>query len=80
MAYIKKPAEERIAEIDKKIDACKKRIESNQKKINELNTKKNNILNPQPRKRKITASVIISKAKEAGMTEEEIAAKLGIEL
>lgn len=80
MAYTRKSTDERIAVIDKKIEACKHRIESDQNKIAELNAKKDRILNPQPRKRKMTATTIINKAKEAGLTDAEIAAKLGIEL
>ena len=80
MAYTRKSAEERIAVIDKKIDSLNQRITADQIKIAELTKKKDDILNPQPRKRKVTATAIINKAKEAGMTDAEIAAKLGIEL
>lgn len=80
MAYARKPAEERVAIIDKKIDSLKQRIAADQIKITDLEKKKENILNPQPRKRKVTATAIINKAKEAGLTDAEIAAKLGIEL
>lgn len=80
MAYARKPAEERVATIDKKIDSLKQRIAADQIKITDLEKKKENILNPQPRKRKVTATAIINKAKEAGLTDAEIAAKLGIEL
>lgn len=66
--------EERIAEIDKKIDAHKKSIVT-------LEAKKEAILNPKPRTRKAkSVSAIIAKAKEAGLTPEEIAAKLGVEI
>lgn len=80
MAYTRKSVEERVAIIDNKIDTCKRKIESEQHKIDELLLKKTRILNPQPRKRKTSATAIINKAKEAGMTEAEIAERLGIEL
>ena len=56
---VRRPAEERIAEIDKKIAGHKDAIQK-------LEAKKNAILN--------------SKAKVAGMSNEEIAQKLGISL
>ena len=80
MAYTKKSVEERIAVIDKKIESCKQRIESDRKKIDELTAKKDRILNPQSHKEVDAAVAIINKAKAAGLTESEIAEKLGIEL
>ena len=66
--------EERIAEIDKKIESHKKSIET-------LEAKKEAILNPKPRTRKIkSVNSVIAKAKEAGLTPEEIAKKLGLEI
>lgn len=71
---VRRPADERIAEIDKKIDAHKAAIEK-------LESKKKTILNPKPRASKAAGlKILISKAKEAGMTNEEIAEKLGISL
>ena len=68
------PAEERIAEIDKKIAGHKEAIKK-------LEAKKHTILNPKPRASKAAGlKALISKAKEAGMTNEEIAEKLGISL
>lgn len=70
----RRPAEERIAEIDKKIAGHKEAIKK-------LETKKHTILNPKPRASKAAGlKALISKAKEAGMTNEEIAEKLGISL
>ena len=70
----RRPAEERIAEIDKKIAGHKEAIKK-------LEAKKHTILNPKPRASKAAGlTALISKAKEAGMTNEEIAEKLGISL
>lgn len=70
----RRPAEERIAEIDKKIAGHKEAIKK-------LEAKKHTILNPKPRASKVAGlKALISKAKEAGMTNEEIAEKLGISL
>ena len=66
----RRPAEERIAEIAGHKEAIKK-----------LEAKKHTILNPKPRASKAAGlKALISKAKEAGMTNEEIAEKLGISL
>ena len=62
-----KTKEERIAAIDEKIK--KKRAE-----IKLLEEKKKQILNP------VSMRSVLSKAKEAGMTPEEVADKLGIKL
>lgn len=71
---VRRPAEERIAEIDKKIAGHKDAIQK-------LEAKKNTILNPKPRASKAAGlKALISKAKEAGMSNEEIAQKLGISL
>lgn len=71
---VRRPADERIAEIDKKIAGHKAAIEK-------LEAKKKTILNPKPRASKAAGlKALISKAKEAGMTNEEIAEKLGISL
>ena len=70
----RRPAEERIAEIDKKIAGHKEAIKK-------LEAKKHTILNPKPRASKAAGlKALISKDKEAGMTNEEIAEKLGISL
>jgi len=70
---IRKSAEERIAILDKKISAHKANIEM-------LEAKKTAILNPAPRKKKATIKNILAIAKENGLSEEDIAKKLGIEL
>ena len=73
MARIVRPVEERIAEIDKKINSYKALIAS-------LEEREHRILNPKPRKKIASVSGVIAKAKEAGMKPEEIAKKLGIEI
>lgn len=71
---VRRPVEERIAEIDKKIAGHKDAIQK-------LEAKKNTILNSKPCASKAAGlKALISKAKEAGMTNEEIAEKLGISL
>ena len=64
--------EERIAELDKKIEHHKQCIAV-------LEQKKTAILNPKTRTRKSKSiNTIIAKAKANGLTSDEIAAKLGI--
>ena len=62
-----KTAEERIALIDAKI--AKKQDE-----INALEAQKQKLLHP------VTMRTVIAKAKESGLTAEEIAEKLGLEV
>lgn len=67
---VRRPAEERIAEIDAKINAHKESIKK-------LEQKKAAILNPKPRTSKAAKTkMLITKAKEAGLTDEEIDALL----
>jgi len=70
---IRRSKEERIAIIDSKIAAHKANIEM-------LEAKKSAILNPTPRKRKATLKNLMALAKENGLSEEEIAEKLGLQL
>lgn len=63
----RKTVEERIILIDEKIAKKQAEIES-------LETLRNKLLHP------VTMKTVINKAKEAGMTPEEIAEKLGIEV
>ena len=62
-----KTAEERIKSIDEKI--AKKQAE-----IEALEAQKQKILHP------ISMKLVMSKAKEAGLSPEEVAKKLGLEL
>lgn len=62
-----KTIEERIALIDAKIEKKKSEIES-------LEAQKNKLLHP------VNMKTIMAKAKEAGLTPEEIAEKLGLEV
>lgn len=67
---VRRPAEERIAEIDAKINAHKESIQK-------LEQKKAAILNPKPRTSKAAKTkMLITKAREAGLTDEEIDALL----
>lgn len=67
---VRRPAEERVAEIDVKINAHKEAIKK-------LEQKKDSILNPKPRVSKATKTkVLIAKAREAGLTDDEIDALL----
>lgn len=62
-----KTKEERIELIDQKIAKEKAEIES-------LEAQKKKILNP------ISMSAVLTKAKEAGLSPEEVAEKLGLDL
>lgn len=67
---IRRPVEERVAEIDAKINAHKESIQK-------LEQKKTAILNPKPRVSKAAKTkLLITKAREAGLTDEEIDALL----
>lgn len=71
---VRRSVEERVAEIDKKIAA-------HEESIKKLEERKQKILNPKPRASKAAGmKVLIAKAKEAGLTDEQIAEKLGITL
>lgn len=65
--------EEIIAEIDLKIAHHTKCIKS-------LEEKKHNILNPKPRKKKLSQKMIVEAIKSSGMSIEEIAESLGIKI
>lgn len=64
--------EERVAEIDAKIEAHKKNIAA-------LEAKKEAILTSKPRKA-LTLNAVMKKAKEKGYTAKDIAKKLDIEI
>lgn len=64
--------EQRVAEIDAKIESHKKNIAA-------LEAKKKAILNPKPRKI-LSMNAIIKKAKEKGYTAKDIAKKLDIDI
>lgn len=67
---VRRSAEERIAEIDAK-------IKNHKETIQKLEQKKAAILNPKPRVSKAAKTkLLITKAKEAGLTDEEIDALL----
>lgn len=64
---VRKTVEERIAVLDEKI--AKKQAE-----IKALEEQKNKLLHP------VTMKSVMAKAKESGLTPEEIAEKLGLEI
>lgn len=66
-ARIMKSVDERVALLDQKI--AKKQAE-----INALEAQKQKLLHP------VNMKTVMAKAKEAGLTPEEIAKKLGIEV
>lgn len=67
---VRRPAEERVAEIDAKINAHRETIQK-------LEQKKHDILNPKPRASKAAKTkLLIAKAKDAGLTDEELDALL----
>ena len=63
---MRKTVEERVALIDQRIE--KKKVE-----IAALEAQKNKLLHP------VTMKTVMAKAKEAGLSPEEIAEKLGLE-
>ena len=67
VARVIRPIEERIAEIDQKIEKKKAELAS-------LEARKQKMLHP------TTMRYVMNAAKEAGMTPEEVAKKLGLEL
>lgn len=76
---VRRSAEERVTEIDAKIATCKATITKQEEKIAALEVKKQTILNPVPRVSKAgQLKELLNKAKASGMTNEEIAEKLGI--
>ena len=72
--------EERLAKIDAQIEAAQKYVERFSSKIEKLNAKKERLLNPPKKAKKATANKLIAKAREMGLSDEEIAEKLGVEL
>lgn len=70
---VRRTTEQIVAEIDEKIAYHERCIET-------LKVKKADALTPKARKKRATAKNILDKAKENGLTMEEIAEKLGIEL
>jgi len=70
---VRRSKEERIAEIDKKIETHKSNIAV-------LEAKKASILKPSQRKKKLSIKNIVNIAKDSGLSEKEIAEKLGISL
>ena len=63
----RKSTDQRIADIDEKIEKKKAEIEA-------LEAQKYRLLHP------VSMRAVMAKAKEAGLTPEEIAEKLGLEL
>lgn len=64
---VRKTTEERVALIDEKIAKKKAEIEA-------LEAQKKKLLNP------VTMKTVMAKAKESGLTPEQIAEKLGLEI
>jgi hypothetical protein len=73
MARSTKTNEQRVAEIDAKIAAHKSNIAT-------LEAKKEAILNPKARAKRVTIKTVIDEAKADGMSPEDIAKKLGIKI
>lgn len=65
--------EELLSEIDKKIASYKERI-------TKLEEKKQRMINPPPRKKTVSSKKIIDLAKANGLSLEEIAEKLNIDI
>lgn len=71
---VRKTVEDRIALIDQKIKKKQAEITKKQEEIAELESQKNKLLHP------VNMRTVMSKAKEAGLTPEEIAEKLGLDI
>lgn len=69
-------------QLDEKIALLNEKKEKHLSVIEKLDAKKDNILNPKPRifTRKKGMKSVMDKAKELGMTAEQVAEKLGISL
>lgn len=80
MAKVSRTKEERIADIDSKIEFCQKKISAYTIKVKQLEDKKKEIENPTQKHRKNTMGNLVKKAKESGLSVEDMAVKLGIEL
>lgn len=65
--------EELVADVDKKLAYYKERI-------SKLEEKKERLLNPPVRKKSLTSKKIIEAAKANGLSIEEIAAKLNVDI
>ena len=72
--------ETRVARVQASIDKIKANIEKENEKIANLEAKKERILTAGTKKPKNTTNALLKKAKEMGMTDAEIAEKLGISL
>lgn len=70
---IHRTKDERVAELDQKIAYHKQCIKA-------IEQKKSAILNPKKKRTSKSLNAILTKAKAAGLTNEEIAEKLGISL
>lgn len=72
---VRRPAEERALEVEKK-------IKDHKEVIKKLEEKREAILHPKAKRKKgaVALKAIVDKAKESGMTVDEIAAKLGISI
>ena len=80
MARVSRTKEERIADIDSKIEFCQKKISAYTIKVKQLEDNKKEIENPTQKHRKNTMGNLVKKAKESGLSVEDMAVKLGIEL
>lgn len=72
-----------VSQLEEKIAVLTAKMEKHQNAVEKLEAKKENTLNPKPRiftRKKNGVKVVMDKAKELGMTAEQIAEKLGITL
>lgn len=69
----RRPIDERVAEIDKKIEGFKASIAT-------LEEKKADLLAPKARKKRATPKTVIDLAKKAGMSPEDMLKKLGLKI
>ena len=73
-------AERKRLSVDEKVKEIENKIDYHKKCIKNLESQKDRILNPKPRKVRIGIKLVLDKAKETGLSPKDIAEKLGIEL
>ena len=71
-----------VVKLEEQIGILNEKMDKHQKAVEKLEAKKNATLNPKPRifPRKKGMKSVLDKAKEMGMTAEQVADKLGIHL
>ena len=72
-----------VSQLEEKIAVLTAKMEKHQNAVEKLEEKKENTINPKPRiftRKRNGVKLVMDKAKEMGMTAEQIAERLGITL